>query len=328
MAGLRDSIGKRRWPRCDTARTSPVELQGTAAGGPAVDGVLQTGTSDKEFCGIKLTRSDMNYWIVRGKPRVNDWDNFLKPGRRITWHTAQRPRKLHDGDRVFFWESSPNLRIVGLGKIYRAEAGVADNGHSLFCVEHTTARLTHMPTIRELRPISGLENASFLKIGPARTVLSITNDEAEHLIHLLKQHNPELQNIWVNTEEQHTVREEAGLVDVDLIATEGKQRLVQHLRRERKRSLVEAKKALILRKNGRLACDCCGFDFKVIYGGLGEGFCEVHHKRPLSQSKAETKTKLSDMAVVCSNCHRVIHRSQPMITIEKLRRLIRCVKEQ
>ena len=114
------------------------------------------------------------------------------------------------------------------------------------------------------------------------------------------------------------------LPDIDLLATgtEGAARLVSHLRRERNRVLVDAKKAATLSVNGSLCCEACGFDFSVAYGALGEGFCEVHHLVPLSASAESVTTTLDDLAVVCSNCHRVIHRSTPMLSVAELSKVV------
>lgn len=73
---------------------------------------------------------------------------------------------------------------------------------------------------------------------------------------------------------------------------------------------------------GRLACEVCKFDFEVRYGALGKGFCEVHHKLPLSMLNAETAITIDDMAIVCSNCHRMIH-ADGVKTITALRRILR-----
>ena len=102
-------------------------------------------------------------------------------------------------------------------------------------------------------------------------------------------------------------RREAGLLglDSDFEAAEGNQSLVQHLQRERERSLVNAKKNAVLKATGKLVCEICGFNFEQRYQ-LGP-FCEVHHKLPLAQGKR--KTKPSDLAIVCSNCHRMIHKT-------------------
>ncbi|WP_394342507.1 HNH endonuclease [Taibaiella helva] len=60
-----------------------------------------------------------------------------------------------------------------------------------------------------------------------------------------------------------------------------------------------------MKATGRLACEVCGFDFFQTYGPLGADFIECHHTKPLATYKAGEKTKLADLAVVCSNCHRM-----------------------
>ncbi len=116
----------------------------------------------------------------------------------------------------------------------------------------------------------------------------------------------------------------SNLPDIDLptTGTEGSARLVSHLRRERNRALVDAKKAATVNAEGRLCCEACGFDFSVAYGTLGDGFCEVHHLVPLSASSESVTTTLDDLAVLCSNCHRVIHRSTPMLSVVELSKVV------
>lgn len=114
------------------------------------------------------------------------------------------------------------------------------------------------------------------------------------------------------------------LPDIDLppAETEGATRLVSHLRRERNQAIVEAKKAATLNANGRLCCEVCGFDFLATYGVLGEGFCEVHHLVPLSAVTESVTTTLDALAVLCSNCHRIIHRSTPMLSVAELSKVV------
>ncbi|KQR11653.1 hypothetical protein ASF71_20625 [Deinococcus sp. Leaf326] len=95
-----------------------------------------------------------------------------------------------------------------------------------------------------------------------------------------------------------------------------------HKRRERNREVVGRKLVAAKRAGGgRLECEVCGFDFLKFYGPLGEDFAECHHIRPLSDI-GPTQTKLSDLAVVCANCHRMIHRSRPLLDVEGLKRVI------
>ncbi len=109
------------------------------------------------------------------------------------------------------------------------------------------------------------------------------------------------------------------VLDADMSASEGNPQIVSHIRRERSPKLVKAKKEAVLKKENKLCCEVCGFDFAATYGELGDGFCEVHHLKQLSESDGEVETKLEDLAIVCSNCHRIIHRQDPMLTIEKLK---------
>lgn len=114
------------------------------------------------------------------------------------------------------------------------------------------------------------------------------------------------------------------LPDVDryLTGKEGNPRLVTHLKRERNPKIVKEKKKQVLKDTGKLCCEVCGFDFKDTYGKIGEGFCEAHHRKQLSKSDGEVETKLKDLAIVCSNCHRIIHRQNPMLTIEQLGQVV------
>ena len=58
-----------------------------------------------------------------------------------------------------------------------------------------------------------------------------------------------------------------------------------------------------------VTCRVCGFNFKEAYGERGKDYIEVHHLIPVSTLGKATKVDpKSDMTVLCSNCHRMIHR--------------------
>nr|WP_227672732.1 HNH endonuclease [Komagataeibacter sp. FXV3] len=109
-------------------------------------------------------------------------------------------------------------------------------------------------------------------------------------------------------------------------APEGRILTVLHHSRERSRKIVQAKKKDVLAKTGRLACEACGFDFVERYGDRGQGFIECHHIKPLSDLPNETKTRLDDLALVCANCHRMIHAQRPWMNIEELSNLVYSVQ--
>ncbi|HCD9233339.1 TPA: HNH endonuclease [Elizabethkingia anophelis] len=92
---------------------------------------------------------------------------------------------------------------------------------------------------------------------------------------------------------------------------------------ERDNKLIESKKKYNLQETGRLECEVCEFDFFKIYGELGKGFIECHHTKPLSTYESKQKTELKDLALVCSNCHRMLHRNVKDMSIENLKNVIK-----
>ncbi len=71
-------------------------------------------------------------------------------------------------------------------------------------------------------------------------------------------------------------------------------------------------------------CQICNFSFSETYGPLGADFIEVHHLYPVSKYTGEVSVSPeTDMAVVCSNCHRMIHRNpERPLSLEELRQII------
>jgi 5-methylcytosine-specific restriction protein A len=102
-------------------------------------------------------------------------------------------------------------------------------------------------------------------------------------------------------------------------APEGRLLTRKHFDRERNRSLVKRKKQRAIERTGKLECEVCGFDFALRYGERGEGFIECHHTKPVSTLIEGAKTHIRDLALVCANCHRIIHRGSPWLAVEKLR---------
>ena len=104
---------------------------------------------------------------------------------------------------------------------------------------------------------------------------------------------------------------------------EGAQKFQLHLTRERNSAIAaSAKSEYAERHNGSLPCEICGFDFYEHYGDRGHLFAEAHHIVPLSESSENRRTATSDFAIVCSNCHRMLHRNPP-VTPEELKLQIR-----
>lgn len=108
------------------------------------------------------------------------------------------------------------------------------------------------------------------------------------------------------------------------VAIEGGAQWVLALRRERSQPLRSAKLRQVEAAHGRIACEVCGFDFARVYGSLGAGYIEVHHRTPLHVS-GETFSDLNDLALLCSNCHRMVHR-RGWLPIHELAQLVASVR--
>ena len=73
-------------------------------------------------------------------------------------------------------------------------------------------------------------------------------------------------------------------------------------------------------KHHGVSCAVCGVNFGAKYGDLGVDFIHVHHLKPLSEiGGAYALDPVLDLRPVCPNCHAMIHRRVPALTIEELR---------
>jgi predicted HNH restriction endonuclease len=83
------------------------------------------------------------------------------------------------------------------------------------------------------------------------------------------------------------------------------------------------KKEAIKRRGGTSGA-VCRFSFGDSYGDLGDGYIELHHLEPISLG--ERRSMVEDVALVCANCHRMLHRhgAEPM-GIEELRDIVESI---
>lgn len=105
-------------------------------------------------------------------------------------------------------------------------------------------------------------------------------------------------------------------------AEEGRVLSRVHRIRERNTKLRAVRCARALEEAGSLACEACGFDFEAIYGNRGRSFIECHHVKPVSELLPGVKTSIEDLALLCSNCHRMIHVRRPWLTVDELSALV------
>lgn len=91
---------------------------------------------------------------------------------------------------------------------------------------------------------------------------------------------------------------------------------------ERNPQVVKLAKEKRMSVDPELKCEICGFSFRNIYKELGENYIEAHHIIPVSEAFETRETKIEDLALVCSNCHRMLHRCKSGTSIEELKKII------
>lgn len=115
--------------------------------------------------------------------------------------------------------------------------------------------------------------------------------------------------------------------ELDEGAPEGRVLFRLHKSRERNRTLVQSRKNRAMQQFGKLQCEVCGFDFREAYGELGDLFIECHHTIPVSQLAPGQTTKKADLALVCANCHRMLHQGGKVTSIARLREVMAEAKD-
>ena len=71
-------------------------------------------------------------------------------------------------------------------------------------------------------------------------------------------------------------------------------------------------------------CAACGFDFEKIYGSLGHRFIHVHHRTMISTAgKKYEVDPVKDLVPICPNCHGMLHKQNPPLTVDELKQRIR-----
>jgi 5-methylcytosine-specific restriction protein A len=108
-------------------------------------------------------------------------------------------------------------------------------------------------------------------------------------------------------------------IEEDWEAPEGEVLVREHRVRERDSTLVARRKASA-RRSDSYACEVCGFDRKKRHAPLSDAAIECHHRVPLAQLRPGQRTRLSDLALVCASCHRMLHGAgRGVLPVEELR---------
>ncbi len=72
-----------------------------------------------------------------------------------------------------------------------------------------------------------------------------------------------------------------------------------------------------------LDCFVCKMNFQRTYGQIGAGFIHIHHTKPLHViDECYRVNPEQDLGPGCPNCHAMLHRASPPMSVEELRVLM------
>jgi len=273
----------------------------------------------------------LNTWIFQGNPKLFDFDLYLSHFQVILWTVKQKhlSPKMNIGDSVYIWRSdagevgsggivahglmidSPKILDDKEAASYYSEPGRAslvDSQSTLRAKILLDSVFLHPAklTREQLKSDSILSTLSILQIAN-NTNYDVDLPQARRLDELYFDSEKELENPEDNEASEFP---------------EGRPSFITHKKRERNPALIRAAKTCALKMYGRLFCQACGFDFGKVYGRFGEGFIEAHHTIPVSHLDDNSVSKVEDIVLVCSNCHRILHRRRPWLEIEQLKELL------
>ena len=195
----------------------------------------------------------------------------------------------------------------------------------------TTYAVVHRSTCSDVSRIKTGEAGGFTE----RKYIKVCAEETEPLVRWMLKNRPRAVENWIGAASVtgKTISKPCGTCEPDVeiegiglhklpvekskpeIHEEGAAATVKVNRYERS----EAARRACLEHYGA-ECQVCGLRFEERYGEIGEGFIEVHHVVPPSETEGASEIDpTEDLKPVCPNCHAMLHQESPPLAIEELR---------
>lgn len=218
----------------------------------------------------------------RAQAELEEWDADRGPDDVAFWF----PEDADEGDRIAYFIGGTRQAFVATGRVtssWRRAGSGAWRGRYYLRVDH---RRLVQPTISatEMERSTGLQVPKEAQVVPAHLAPAV----------------------WAALRHRPFDREARAL--------EGARTEATSRRRDPK-----LRQAALQRAGG--ACEGCRTDFRSYADGLGSRCLVVHHLRQLSDTDEPEWTSIRDLAVVCANCHMIIHAdSKKALTLKQLRK--------
>jgi hypothetical protein len=297
--------------------------------------------------GFEISRKPKVAWILQGNPKDFPVEKHIEKLGFRYWTFDKLHKEAQLGDEVYIYKCGIGAAVIARGIVTELPKPQKDVNHpEIIGTSGTRRELIEGPdtfkigieiTEQRVGNLNGqISRLEILGNPTLRTCTIMTSKQGSNF-RVFENQRLELNKLWASKSpvaHSDSLKPKAALEgnydpflwweDDESVteAEEGKILIQQHRRRERNPQLAKKKKQQVLRRHGHLACEVCGFVYQQRYGERGKGFIECHHTKPVSTLTEGQKTSLDDLAVVCANCHRMIHASKPWLSIQDLKNLL------
>ncbi len=254
----------------------------------------------------------MNTFLFAWNPKVWNWDHLdtlidtSKKGIPIyqEWRVFSH-KKISAGDRFYLMRLGSHPKgIIGSGRVVSNAFLSVINNISLeekYYVKLEFDTLLHQS---EILPVKLLDPGF-------NWFIQASGIEIPHPIAL------NLAQLWLNYERK--------IIEPSINNTRYQEGSIKEFQSKKYERNLYARKECI--KKYGYKCHICEFDFKEVYGEIGENYIEVHHRYPISLKNGQTYNldPHTDLIPVCANCHRMLHRKKATLDVEELRKTIKSI---
>lgn len=275
----------------------------------------------------------MNTWIFQGNPDKFNIDEYLTSTKDIYWSVTQpkHQKEIAVGDLVYIWRAKGSKKqvsgVIALGVVTEESKPREEVNNKLVLYDELwnenyseASKIKAGIRLKEIRltPNDGMIISEIFEQDPVLSQSQIIKTRVGSNFILNEIQSLLIGQYWVGL--NPLILEDE---DLEIKSNEGRITLRIHKVRERDPKIKKKAIDLFVKQNGYVFCELCNFSFEEKYGNIGKGYIEVHHLKPISQYDENELTSIENLKLVCSNCHRMIHRGDPESLFYQLKESLR-----
>ena len=132
------------------------------------------------------TISNMNYWLVKQEPESYSFDDLICDGKTDwtgvrNYQARNNLRAMRAGDKIFFYHSGAEKRIVGVAELSREEFPDPTDEKWIAVEIKPVEKLSKPVSLEQIKAEKSLENIALLKQSRL-SVVPLTQEEFERIL--------------------------------------------------------------------------------------------------------------------------------------------------